>query len=422
MKKCFIIGLLLFTNYLFAQQSDTISIQTCYELARTNYPLSKQIDLNNRNNQLRLKNLSKNYLPQMNINAQASYQSDVTEMIVNIPNINMPTMDKDMYKATLDINQVIFDGNSTLYQKYVEKASLQTDQQSLEVELNKIKDRINQIYFNIILMQQNENLLNNVLSELNSRLKKVEASVKNETALQSNADVIKAEIFNTEQKIIEASENKKSAMKMLELYISKPVSESSVFILPDFTVNPLSFENTRPEMILYDLQKNKFDASKKLSNSKLIPKLSAFGQAGVGKPGYNMLLNEFKPFYMIGAKLTWNFWNWNQTSNEKKIFDIQKNIVDAQKETFDKNIRIAAQKDISDIQKFQSLIAKDNEIINLRKNIVKSFSSQLENGVITSTEYVTELNNETQAKLNLELHKVQLQMAKVNYLNNLGKL
>jgi outer membrane protein TolC len=422
MKKCFIIGLLLFTNYLFAQQSDTISIQTCYELARTNYPLSKQIDLNNRNNQLRLKNLSKNYLPQMNINAQASYQSDVTEMIVNIPNINMPTMDKDMYKATLDINQVIFDGNSTLYQKYVEKASLQTDQQSLEVELNKIKDRINQIYFNIILMQQNENLLNNVLSELNSRLKKVEASVKNETALQSNADVIKAEIFNTEQKIIEASENKKSAMKMLELYISKPVSESSVFILPDFTVNPLSFENTRPEMTLYDLQKNKFDASKKLSNSKLIPKLSAFGQAGVGKPGYNMLLNEFKPFYMIGAKLTWNFWNWNQTSNEKKIFDIQKNIVDAQKETFDKNIRIAAQKDISDIQKFQSLIAKDNEIINLRKNIVKSFSSQLENGVITSTEYVTELNNETQAKLNLELHKVQLQMAKVNYLNNLGKL
>jgi outer membrane protein TolC len=271
-------------------------------------------------------------------------------------------------------------------------------------------------------MQQNENLLNNVLSELNSRLKKVEASVKNETALQSNADVIKAEIFNTEQKIIEASENKKSAMKMLELYISKPVSESSVFILPDFTVNPLSFENTRPEMTLYDLQKNKFDASKKLSNSKLIPKLSAFGQAGVGKPGYNMLLNEFKPFYMIGAKLTWNFWNWNQTSNEKKIFDIQKNIVDAQKETFDKNIRIAAQKDISDIQKFQSLIAKDNEIINLRKNIVKSFSSQLENGVITSTEYVTELNNETQAKLNLELHKVQLQMAKVNYLNNLGKL
>jgi outer membrane protein TolC len=407
---------------MFAQQSDTISIQTCYELARTNYPLSKQIDLNNRNNQLRLKNLNKNYLPQMNINAQASYQSDVTEMIVNIPNINMPTMDKDMYKATLDFNQVIFDGNSTLYQKYVEKASLQTDQQSLEVELNKVKDRINQIYFNIILMQENEKLLNNVLSELSSKLKKVEASVKNETALQSNADVIKAEIFNTEQKIIEASENKKSAMKMLELYISKPVSESSVFILPDFTVNTLSFENSRPEMTLYDLQKNRFDASKKLSNSKLIPRLSAFGQAGLGKPGYNMLLNEFKPFYMIGAKLTWNFWNWNQTSNEKKIFDIQKNIVDVQKETFDKNVRISAQKDISDIQKFQSLIAKDNEIINLRKNIVKSFSSQLENGVITSTEYLTELNNETQAKLNLELHKVQLQMAKVSYLNNLGKL
>lgn len=422
MKKYLLIGLLLSANFLFAQQSDTISIQTCYELARTNYPLSKQIELNNQNNQLRLKNLNKNYLPQMNINAQASYQSDVTEMIVNIPNINLPTMNKDIYKATLDINQVIFDGNTTLYQKYVEKASLLTDQQSLEVELNKIKERITQIYFNIILMQENEKLLNNVLSELNSKLKKIEASIKNETALQSNADIIKAEIFNTEQKLTEASENKKSAMKMLELYINKPVSGASVFILPDFAVNILSFENTRPEMVLFDLQKNRFDASKKLSNSKLIPKLSAFGQAGIGRPGLNMLLNEFKPYYMVGARLTWNFWNWGQTSNEKKIYDIQKNIVDTQKETFDKNVRISVQKDISDIQKFQSMIAKDNEIINLRKNIVKSFSSQLENGVITSTEYITELNNETQAKLNLEMHKVQLQMAKVSYLINLGKL
>ncbi len=422
MKKYLLITLLLFTNQIFAQQSDTISLQSCYELAKANYPLAKQAELNNRNNQLKLKNLNKNYLPQMNINAQASYQSDVTEMIVDVPFITFPTMNKDMYKATLDVNQVIFDGNTTLYQKYVEKASLKTDQQSLEVELNKIKERINQIYFNIILMQENEKLLNVVLAELNSKLKKVEASVKNETALQSNADILKAEIFNTEQKVIEASENKKAAIKMLELYISKTVSESSVFILPDFSVNTISLENTRPEMTLFDLQKSKFDASKKLSNSKLIPRLYAFGQAGIGRPGYNMLLNEFKPFYMIGAKLTWNFWNWNQSANEKKIYDIQKSIVDAQKETFDKNVRISAQKDISDIQKYQSLIAKDNEIINIRKNIVKSFSSQLENGVITSTEYITELNNETQAKLNLELHKVQLQMAKVNYLNNLGKL
>jgi outer membrane protein TolC len=135
-----------------------------------------------------------------------------------------------------------------------------------------------------------------------------------------------------------------------------------------------------------------------------------------------MLSNEFNDWYMFGAKVSWNVWNWNLSKNEKKIADLQKEIVTTQKETFVKNVNINARKDIGDIEKYSQLIEKDLEITALRKNITKTSSAQLENGVITATEYITELNNELQAALNLELHKIQKQMAKISFLSDTGKL
>jgi len=422
MKKILILFFILPFAGVSAQQPDTISLNYCQQLALDNYPLIKQKALLSEAAGLKIKNLSTNYLPQISLNGQATYQSAVTEIPKISPMFDFPSMSKDQYKVTLDVNQMIWDGGSTSAQKKLETTGLQVDQLAVDVEIAKIKERVNLIYFNILLAQQNEKVIGNIQDELRSKLKKTEAGISNEVLLQSNADVLKAELIKTEQQLIELANSKNAALNMLSEFINRPLYVTTVFKTPDNNTIEAVYDNKRLEMQLLDLQMNKLDISKSLVNTKVMPRFYAFGQGGYGRPGFNMLSNDFDFFCIAGAKMSWNISGFYQSGREKRIIDIQKNILNTQKETFDKNLKIASQKDAADITKYKQLIGKDDEIIRLRQNITKTASIQLENGVITATEYVTELNAEMQAKLNLELHKIQMKMAEINYLTSMGKL
>jgi outer membrane protein TolC len=161
---------------------------------------------------------------------------------------------------------------------------------------------------------------------------------------------------------------------------------------------------------------------KSLSASKNFPRLLAFGQLGYGKPGLNMFREGADTWYYAGARLTWNIWNWGQVSREKQIAGIQSEIILTQKETFELNLRTSLELEKSDINKYEELVKSDNQIIELRNRIVKASSSQLENGTLSYSDYLTDLNNVTQAKLNREIHKIMLERAKVNYMVLCGKL
>ena len=422
MKKILLLFFVLPFAEALAQQADTISLNYCRQLAVANYPLIKQKDLLSEAAGLRIKNLNMNYFPQLSLNGQATYQSAVTEIPKISPMFDFPSMSQDQYKVTLDVNQTIWDGGTTSAQKKLENSNLLADQMNVDVEIAKIKERVNQIYFNILLAQQNEKVVMNVQEELKSKLKKTEAGIKNGVVLQSNADILKAEIIKTEQSLIELSNAKSASLKMLSEFINRTLFETTEFITPEGSVIEPVYDNKRLEMQLLDLQMNKLDISKSLTNTKVMPRFYAFGQGGYGRPGFNMLSNDFDFFYIVGAKMSWNISGFYQSGREKRIIEIQKNILNTQKETFDKNLKIASQKDAADIAKYKQLISKDDEIIRLRQNITRTASTQLENGVITATEYVTELNAEMVARLNMELHKIQLKMAEINYLNSMGKL
>jgi outer membrane protein TolC len=161
---------------------------------------------------------------------------------------------------------------------------------------------------------------------------------------------------------------------------------------------------------------------KKLSNSKLVPRLFAYGSAGYGKPGFNMLLNEFQDYYIVGAKLSWNVWNWNRSRNEKDILDLHREIIGSNRAAFDQNLATDLERRLSEITKYESLLPKDQQIVDIRAGIVRTYASQLNNGVITATEYITELHAETEARLNLRIHEIQLVKAKYDYLAAAGKL
>jgi outer membrane protein TolC len=208
---------------------------------------------------------------------------------------------------------------------------------------------------------------------------------------------------------------------MLGDYLNITISDSVKLKLPDIVVALTSYDNIRPEIKAFELQEQKLDFSKSLLSCKLMPKFAAFGQLGYGRPGLNMLSNSFDAFYLVGAKVSWPLWDWNETKNEKNLLDLQKQIFESQKETFNQGIKILLEKYITDIAKYENLISSDNDIISLREKVVKTAESQLENGTITATEYLTELNNLSQAKVNLQSHKIELVKAQIDYLTTKGK-
>jgi len=173
---------------------------------------------------------------------------------------------------------------------------------------------------------------------------------------------------------------------------------------------------------LLSKQQHRLDVTKTLTASKRRPVFSAFGQAGYGRPGYDMLNNSFDDYYMIGARLHWNIWDWNKVQHEKQILDIQNEIITSKKQSFDSNLRADLFKRIENITKFNKLLETDDEILELQSNVVKTALVQFNNGTITSTTYLIELNKLAKAKLNAEAHKLQLIFAKYQYITAIGDL
>jgi len=414
----------LFIQAAVAQ--NTLSLKDCQQEAIKNYPTFKDKSLYKSINDLTIQSIKNLWLPKIDMNGQATYQSDVTHIPnIRIPNtpieINMPQLQKDMYKLTLDVSQTIYDGGAISRQKMLQETTLAVDSQQVEVDLNQLKSQVNDIYFSILMMQNNEKLIESMKQTINDNIKTVESGVRNGTLLISNLDVLKVELLKVNEQMAEIDYNISSSYKILGMLINKELSQNTTLLMPDYE---LKIDNNykRPEFILFNLQKNKIDNTIKLTSTDRMPKLFGFGQAGYGRPGLNMLSNNFNSFYYIGAGLKWNVWDWRKISHDKQIYSIQKDLVETKKEAFDKTLAISMEKELSEIKKYDELIEKDKEIITLRNNITKTAASQLEHGVITSTDYLTELNAEIQSKINLETHKIQSVQAKINYLTLKGDL
>lgn len=405
---------------------DTITLDFCYRQLQKTYPLSRQANLLEQSSELKIKNLNKNYLPQINLNGSASWQNEVTTVVIdlpaNLPQLQGPAIPKDQYKLTLDVTESIYDGNITSYQKRLEKFNLNIDSRSVDANLYLLKDQVNQLYFSILLTQENIRLLMESKNQLNAKLLEVESAVSNGAALKMNADLIRAEIIKLEQNIFELSMDRQASAKMLSELISLPLDEKTSFSLPVISIPGMNYENKRIEYEIFGVQMERVDLLRNMVTTKWNPKFWAFGQFGVGVPGYNFLSTDVAPMLMVGARLTWNPWNWNANRNEKKIYDIQGDILKNQQASFDKTLRVTTQKNIADIDKLSDLLVRDQELVGLRAGITRTASAQMNNGVITTSDYLLRVNDEIHARMGLEIHKIQLIKAKISYLYNIGKL
>lgn len=403
-------------------QDRSVTLDYCLNQALANHPLFDQYDLLASSSGLKIKNFNRNYLPEMNINGDAHYQSDVTEIPSIIPSFTIEPLDKDQYRISLDVSQMIYDGGLTKRNKDVEYIDNQINQQNIGIDLYRLKEKVIGVYFSIISLQENRELLNVNRQNLQFRLKEVESGVKNGVVLSSNAEILKAELLKIDQKEIEIEAGILSGYKVLSILTGDTIINGTELQWGNPVIEPYLPGHDRLEYNLFSLQQQKAESMKKLVSSKLMPRLLAYGQAGYGRPGFNMLLNKFDDFYVIGAKLSWNFWNWNKTRNEKSILDLQKEILASSRESFDQSIAVDLERRMAEIVKIETLLPKDEEIADIRAGIVQTYASRLQNGVITATEYITELNAETEARLDLKIHQIQLVRAKYEYLSTAGKL
>ncbi|MCF8232308.1 MAG: TolC family protein [Bacteroidales bacterium] len=411
----------LLASGTFAQE---LNLEKCFSLAEENHPKAGEKVLLDKSLQTRLKQLDKNFLPQLNLSAQATYQSDVTKVDASVPgmNLDIPSPDKDQYKAKLNLSQTIYDGGITKTNRQIEKAGNQIDKQEVEVSLFQVKENITTTYFSILLLQQQKAQLRTTRDKLEAKYEKLQSSVRHGAALPADTNVMKVELVKLDNQMQQLERQRKTAFEVLSELTGKELSPKRVLSVPQYGLPDQTGFTDRPEMEMLSLQQQRIDDYKELSKRKYYPKVMAFGTAGYGRPGLNMLSEDFDSYWIVGAKVSWDLWNWNKADDEQKILSLKQDILEKEKASMAKNFSVKLVQKKSEISDYRSQMKDDQKVLALYKDIVASYSSKLDNGAITSSEYIEQLNNQKNAQLEYELHQIQLEKAKVEYNLTLGNL
>jgi outer membrane protein TolC len=293
------------------------------------------------------------------------------------------------------------------------------ENQKTEVDLYKLKDRVNQIFFGILLLEEQQTQTHIIRKDLESSLNKIRASVEAGVSLKMQADQLLAEMLKTDQRIIELSAIREAYIKSLSLLTGKDLGPDSKFKAPENTIT-FSTDISRPEIKMFNDQRTLIGSQLALNLTKTQPKAALFLQTGYGRPGLNMLVNEFQTYYLGGVRLNWNLSGLWNIQRDRKISDLNLRMVDVQQQIFELNTRITANQFLSEINKLDALIRLDEEIVVLRSRIKQAAQAQLDNGVISANDYLRELNAEDQANQNLLLHKIQRTLAQYNYASTNG--
>jgi outer membrane protein TolC len=410
------------------QAQKLLTLKECYEKAMSSNPLALEKAAYSDISQLKDENLAKGWLPTLDANGSLIYNSSVIDMSGVLGSLPIPgiadaikPLPHEQYKVTVDINQVIYDGGAIKGARALEKADLSVNQKQTEADLYKLRTQINSYYFNILLIARQKELLENYLGIIKKRIHSLQSGVENGVILKSDVDVLSSEKIKIEQQLSENEIRKTAFLKILSDLIGSEIDGSTELAMPSHSQS-LSNDLYRPELQLFDLRKDQLSAGLKVIESKRMPKAVGFASLGYGNPpGSNFFKNEFAPYYVVGASIKWNIFDWNKARNEKRIITFQQNIIDDRKNDLTDNLKRLLVAKNSEIESLKTLAATDTDLISLRKRITASADSQYKNGTLTATEYLNELNSERQAMINYEMHKISLSMAEIEYMNISGK-
>lgn len=387
-------------------------------MARENYPLIRQLDLVERTKDFTLNNADKGYLPQLSFSGKATYQSDVTTIPVLVPGLEKG-MEKDQYQLVAEVNQSLWDGGVIRNRKEQAQAEAAVQRQQIEVGLYALNDRVNQLYFGVLLIEAR--LKQNALLQKQLALNhgQVQAYVQQGVALPADLDAVKVEQLNARQAEKEMQMSRRAYMEVLGLLIGKKDMEQVVLDCPVAREETLA-ESRRPELTLYELQRRQLAVKRKGLTAGSMPKFGVFLQGGYGDPGLNMLKGGFEPYYIAGIRFTWNLGSLYTRKNDKRILSMAGEEVNVQQDLFLLNSRMEYAGQRREVEKLRLLMDDDEELIRLRTRIREAAEAKVANGTLTVAEMLREVTAEDQARQTKALHEVQLLQAvyRMKYIMN----
>lgn len=398
-----------------AQDSTLLTLDQAYERARENYPVIKQKGLVKQTAGLTIANLNKSYLPQLTVSGQATYQSDVTSVPIRIAGIDIPTLSKDQYRIQAEASQLLYDGGSVSAQKSVQEVNALVEDQRAEVDLYKVKERINQFYLGILLFDEQLKQTELVKADIRLGIKRVTAQVNNGTAFRSNLLVLEAQLLTIEQRTIELRATRKGWLDVLSLFLNQPLPENTALQTPAIRTYIMDPGVNRPELKLFTYQDSLFQTQNQLISARNRPRTSLFVQGGYARPGLDMLKNQFDWYYVAGIRLNWALGSLYTTKKDRQLLAVNQRMIDVQKDLFLLNTNTQLKQQLSEMNKLQELMRTDEQIIDLRAKVKEAANAQLENGVITANDFLREVNAEDQARQALIAHRLQWLQAKINY-------
>lgn len=404
-----IVLFLSFSLVAILMSAQQITLEDCQRKTQANYPLVRQYDLIEQTKEFNLANASKGYLPQFALSAKATYQSAVTELPIQIPGVDIKSLPKDQYQVMLEFRQTIWDGGAIRSQKEMVKAASDVDREKLNVDMYALNERVNQVYFGILLLD--EQLVQNDLlqEELARSLKQVSAYMENGIASQADIDAVKVEQLNTKQKRVELAATRQAYLDMLSLLVGEEIAPVTQLLKPEDTLPPV-LDNNRPELLWFEAQRGRLQVQQESLKNRYMPNFGLFVQGAYGNPGLNMLKDEFTPFYVAGVRMSWNFGSLYTLRNDRKLIDTGRRQLESSREVFLFNTRLQATQQNGAVMSMRRQMVDDEEIIRLRANIRKAAEAKVANGTLTVTEMLREITAESLARQTKAVHEIQLLM------------
>lgn len=400
-----------------AAQSSVLTLEGCREAAVARSPLTVQQGLAGEKRQAKDKAASSALVPQLEINAQASYQNETVRFPDDLPLPIAIDLPLDQYKATVDLNQVIYGGNSVRNTKRVNAAAEKTETASLDVQLDRLRDRINDTYLGILLTDRRLAVNDLMRQTLAADIKTVTAQIAHGTATGATRATLTARMLELEQERAELQGTRDKLAEALHSLTGLDITAATELKVPEVPAGSPSADDIsqRSELRLYARQRDQLDMQDKLLNSRSNPKLSLFASGGYGRPGYNFLDRDFAPMAIGGLRFNLPLTGWDATQKEKRANRIMSRDIDQQQRDFERNVSIETAQYRTDIEKLQEVTALDPQIVAARTAVREQALARLKGGVITDSEYLTEFNNEAQARINAETNALRLVQAWIAY-------
>ncbi len=410
MKKIILIISILISCCANAQ----LSLDSCQSKARRNFPLIHQLDLIEKTKELNVSNAVRGYLPKLNILGIAGY-------VDGLPDFTIPGMTSssgnDQFKliGIVQLNQPIWDGGYSRAQKISAETNAEVEKQQIEVQFHQLKERVNQIFFGLLMIDEQLTLQNLLNDNLNKTLENLNVAYSQGAAKSADLDMIKVEILQVQQQKVTLQSQRKTYAGMLSYMINEPVDDNTKLQTPEIDTTVLYQEIHRVEQDLYQKQIDFFQAQNKLLNAQIMPKVGLMGFAVGLTPEMDVVTSSINHLLIAGVSLSWNIDGLYTRGNDKNVIKTNIEKIQNQNDVFIYNTTLQQSQQKSDIDKWKGLLITDEEVVALRENIRKTSEVKYENGVYTMTDLIRDMNAETLARQTMAIHKMEYLMSLYNY-------